>query len=95
MRALFVATVQSHIAQFHTGAISLLKENGYEIHVAAKNNLKEKNGLALQEIDETFDIAFERSPFSLKNISAYNKLKKLLIKRIMILFIAILRLVEY
>lgn len=78
MRALFVATVQSHIAQFHTGAISLLKENGYEIHVAAKNNLKEKNGLALQEIDEIFDIPFERSPFSLKNISAYNKLKKII-----------------
>ena len=78
MRALFVATVQSHIAQFHTGAISLLKENGYEIHVAAKNNLKEKNGLTLQEIDEIFDIPFERSPFSLKNISAYNKLKEVI-----------------
>ena len=42
MKALFVATVQSHIAQFHLGAMKLLKDQGYEVHVAAKDNLNEK-----------------------------------------------------
>lgn len=78
MKVLFVATVQSHIAQFHTGAISLLKENGYEIHVAARNNLAEKNGLKLENVDQIFDIPFNRSPFSYKNIEAYRSLKKII-----------------
>ena len=78
MKALFVATVQSHIAQFHTGAIKLLKENGYEVHVAARNNLAEKNGLKLENVDKVFDIQFNRSPFSFKNLGAYNELKKII-----------------
>lgn len=78
MKVLFVATVQSHIAQFHTGAISLLKENGYEIHVAARNNLAEKNGLKLENVDQIFNIPFNRSPFSYKNIKAYRSLKKII-----------------
>lgn len=78
MKALFVATVQSHIAQFHTGAIKLLKENGYEVHVAARNNLAEKNGLKLENVDKVFDIQFNRSPFSSKNLGAYNELKKII-----------------
>lgn len=78
MKALFVATVQSHIAQFHLGAMKLLKDNGYEVHVAAKNNLSEKNGLSLENVDCVFDIPFDRSPFSKKNIGAYKKLKKLI-----------------
>lgn len=78
MKILFVATVQSHIAQFHTGAIELLKENGYEVHVAARDNLHEKNGLQLQNIDKVFNIPFDRSPFSCKNIRAYKQLKKII-----------------
>lgn len=77
-KVLFVATVQSHIAQFHTGAIDLFKKNGYEIHVAARNNLAEKNGLKLQNVNQKFNIPFDRSPFSFKNIKAYRKLKKVI-----------------
>ena len=66
MKALFVATVQSHIAQFHLKAIELLKQNGYEVHVAAKDNLAEKNGLQLKNVDIIYDVPFCRSPFSLK-----------------------------
>ena len=40
-RALLVATVQSHIAQFHRPLIKVLKENGWEIHVAARNVRKQ------------------------------------------------------
>lgn len=77
-KVLFVATVQSHIAQFHMGAIDLLRENGYEIDVAARDNLAEKNGLALQNVNKVFNIPFDRSPFSAKNVKAYRQLKKII-----------------
>ena len=78
MKALFVATVQSHIAQFHLKAIEMLKQNGYEVHVAAGDNLAEKNGLQLKNVDEVYDVPFCRSPFSLKNLKAYHKLKMII-----------------
>lgn len=79
-KVLIVATVQSHIAQFHKAFIKALKENNYLVHVAAKNNLDEKNGLKLEEPDKTFDIPFSRSPFSFRNIKAYKQLKELILK---------------
>ncbi len=77
-KILLTATVQSHIAQFHKPLINMLKENGYEVHVAAKDNLAEKNGLTLDEPDKIFNIPFDRSPLSGKNIIAYKELKKIL-----------------
>ena len=44
-KVLLVATVQSHICQFHLPLIDMLHEEGYEVHVAAKNNLSQKKGL--------------------------------------------------
>lgn len=78
MKVLLTATVQSHIAQFHRPLIKVLKEAGYEIHVAARDNLSEKNGLRIQNVDEIFNVPFERSPFSTKNICAYKQLKKII-----------------
>ena len=77
-RLLLIATVQSHIAQFHKPLMKLLKEHGWEIHVAARDNLAEKNGLQLEFPDKVFNIPFQRSPFSTGNIGAYRQLKKLL-----------------
>ena len=37
-KVLLTATVQSHICQFHKPLMKLLKENGYEVHVAARDN---------------------------------------------------------
>ena len=79
-RVLLIATVQSHIGQFHKTLMKLLKENGWEIHVAARNNLAEKNGLQLEYPDKVFDIPFQRSPFDKRNITAYKMLVKLLKK---------------
>ena len=79
-KVLLVATVQSHICQFHKPLMSLLHENGWEIHVAARDNLKEKNGLILEFADEVFNIPFQRSPFNLKNLNAYKELKKVINK---------------
>lgn len=77
-KVLITATVQSHIAQFHKPLISLLQTNGYEVHVAARNNLDQKNGLTLTEPDKIYDIPFERSPFKLQNIVAIKRLREIL-----------------
>lgn len=74
-KALITATVQSHVAQFHKPLMKLLKENGYEIHVAARDNLAEKNGLSLEFADKVYDVPFARSPFNKNNIAAYKQLK--------------------
>ncbi len=77
-KVLLTATVQSHICQFHKPLMKLLKENGYEVHVAARDNLAEKNGLAMEYADKVFNVPFDRSPFSTRNIKAYKELSKVL-----------------
>lgn len=79
-KVLYVATVLSHICQFHLPYLKMFKEQGYEVHVAARDNLGEKNGLQLKYADNHFEIPFQRSPFNLKNVKAYKQLKKLLDK---------------
>lgn len=78
MKALLVATVQSHICQFHRPLVAMLHEHGCEVHVAARNNLAEKNGLKLDFVEQVFDVLFQRSPFSPKNLGAYKQLKKII-----------------
>jgi len=77
-KVLLTATVQSHIAQFHKPLIEMLHENNYEVHVAARNNLAEKNGLSLETPDMIYDIHFDRSPLSKNNIMAFNQLKSII-----------------
>lgn len=77
-KVLLTATVQSHICQFHRPLAEILHENGYEVHVAAKDNLAEKNGLKLDFADKVFDVPFARSPKSPDNIKAYKELKKII-----------------
>lgn len=72
------ATVQSHIVQFHRPLVDMLHEKGYEVHVAARNNLAEKNGMALDFADKVFDVPFSRSPLSRTNIRTYKELKKII-----------------
>ncbi len=79
-KVLLTATVQSHIAQFHRPLIKLLKENGYEIHVAARDNLGEKNGLKINNVDRIYHIPFQRSPLDIRNVKAYKMLRQLLAK---------------
>lgn len=78
MKILYVATVRSHIGQFHMPVIRALKEQGHIVHAAFKDNSSDKPGLDLSVIDKTFEIPFERSPYSKKNIQAYCKLKKII-----------------
>ncbi len=78
MKVLLVATVQSHIAQFHRPLANMLHEHGAEVHVAARDNLSEKNGLSLSFADKVFDVCFSRSPKSKDNIKAYKQLKQII-----------------
>ena len=77
-KVLLVATVQSHIGQFHRPLAEVLHNHGYEVHVAAHDNLYLKNGLKLDFADKVFDVPFSRSPKSKDNIEAYKLLKQIL-----------------
>lgn len=78
MKVLLTATVQSHICQFHRPLVEVLHAHGCEVHVAARNNLAEKNGLKLDFVDRVFDIPFSRSPKSRDNIKAGKLLRQII-----------------
>ena len=78
MKILLTATVQSHICQFHKPLVEMLHKHNCEVHVAARNNLAEKNGLKLDFAEKVFDVTFSRSPKSKDNIKAYKQLKKII-----------------
>lgn len=77
-RVLLTATVQSHICQFHKPLIRILKEYGFKVDVAARNNLSEKNGQELENVDDVFDIPFTRNPISINNLKCYFALRKII-----------------
>lgn len=78
MKVLLTATVQSHICQFHKPLVEVLHKYGCEVHVAARDNLEEKNGLKLDFVEKVYNIPFARSPKSMDNIEAYRQLKKII-----------------
>lgn len=78
MKVLLTATVQSHICQFHKPLVDVLHAHGCEVHVAARDNLAEKNGLKLDFVEKVYDIPFARSPKSPDNIRACRQLKRIL-----------------
>lgn len=77
-KVLLTATVQSHICQFHRPLAEVLHAHGYEVHVAARDNLAEKNGLKLDFAEKIYNVSFSRSPKSPDNLRAYRELKKIL-----------------
>ena len=80
MKFLFVATVRSHIGQFHMPLIRALKAEGHTVHAAYRDNSADKKGLDLSAIDRVFEVPFERSPYKPGNLLAYRKLKAILDK---------------
>jgi len=75
-KVLFVASVVGHIKNFHTPYLKLFKDKGYTTYVAANWTLKENEKIDF--CDNFIQLPIERKPFSLKNIKAIFKLKKLL-----------------
>lgn len=80
MKVLFVATVRSHIGQFHMPFIEELKKRGCEVHGAFKDNSADKQGLDLSALDKVFEVPFSRSPYSTSNLKAYRVLKDIIYK---------------
>ena len=78
MKILFVATVRSHIGQFHMPFIKKLKELGCTVDAAYKDNSMDKQGLDTSAIDAVYEVPFSRSPYSFDNIKAYKVLKKII-----------------
>lgn len=78
MKILFVATVRSHIGQFHMPFIKYLVSQGHEVHAAFKDNSADKKGLDLSAISKIFEIPFERSPYKARNLVALAALTKVI-----------------
>ncbi|MCR5207529.1 MAG: glycosyltransferase family 4 protein [Eubacterium sp.] len=78
MKILYVATVRSHIGQFHIPFIKKLKELGCTVDGAYRDNSSDKPGLDTSALDNVYEIPFTRTPYSFDNIKAYFRLKKLL-----------------
>ncbi|MEC4086900.1 glycosyltransferase [Myroides odoratimimus] len=74
-KILFVASISGHITAFHLPYIEWFKEQGCEVHVASA-----KTKELPEYVDKFFDVPFIRSPFSLKHIDVYKKLKHIVDK---------------
>jgi glycosyltransferase involved in cell wall biosynthesis len=76
-KVLFIATVYTHLANFHIPFINLLQSKGYDVHAAASSSDGRR-----EEIEATgaccHEIRFSRSPFSLDNLKAFWQLMTLL-----------------
>lgn len=78
-KVLFVATVvKIHIMVFHIPYLEWLKKNGYEVHVAAKNDYENKEDCIIPHCDKFFDLPFERFPLKKNNINVQTELKKII-----------------
>lgn len=78
-KVLFVATVvKIHIMVFHLPYLEWFKKNGYEVHVAARNDYENKSECHIPYCDQFYDLPFERSPLTKNNYTVYEKLKKII-----------------
>jgi len=73
-KVLYVATVDIHIKSFHLPYLKMLKDMGYEVHVATNGDEQFSN------CDKKHTICIERSPFKIKNIKAIKQLKNIIDK---------------
>ncbi|MBW7459551.1 glycosyltransferase family 1 protein, partial [Paenibacillus sepulcri] len=71
-KILFVATLDTHFRAFHLPVMRRFKEQGWEVHVAAKGDSE------LPFTDQKFNISIERSPLRLSNIKGCRQLKLLM-----------------
>lgn len=78
MKILFVSNVRSHIGQFHTNYINLLKKNGHTIEVSCFDNSADKDGFDFKSISKFHFIPLQRSPFKPQNIKAISQLKEII-----------------
>lgn len=76
-RVLFVATVvKGHINAFHLPCLKWFQEQGYEVHVCAKDDYAPAP-CQIPYCDAYYDVPFARNPFQRTNIKAYKRLKQI------------------
>lgn len=75
-KILFIATVESHILNFHVPFIRYFQDKGYEVHVATKLANRQDELKDLNVVSHNID--FSRSPYSLSNVKALNQLIKIM-----------------
>lgn len=63
---------------FHIPYLEWFKNNGYEVHVAARNDYENKEECDIQFCDKYFDLPFERFPMKKNNVIAYKGLKRII-----------------
>ncbi|UTR14884.1 glycosyltransferase family 4 protein [Salipaludibacillus sp. LMS25] len=73
-KILLCATVDYHFQAFHLPLMKWLKEQGWEVHVAAAGQQ------LLAYTDKKFDIPIHRSPLKKENVQAYKQLKDIIRK---------------
>ena len=78
MKVLFVATVRSHVGQFHMPFIKALKALGNTVDAAYRDNSADKQGLDTSALDTVYEVPFSRSPYSFDNVKAYKVLRRIL-----------------
>ncbi len=78
-KVLFVATVvKLHVMVFHLPYLEWFKKNGYEVHVAARNDYARPEDCVIPFCDRFIDLPFERSPLKRSNIQVYHQLKTMI-----------------
>ena len=77
-KVLLVASVLSHVAQFHRPLVDMLHQHGCEVHVAAHDNMDLKPGLKLDFVDKILEVPFVRSVSDKQNVKAYKAIKKII-----------------
>ncbi|CCV65102.1 similar to capsular polysaccharide biosynthesis protein [Paracholeplasma brassicae] len=76
MKVLYVSTLSSTINAFLVEHIKQLNKNGHQIDIAANFN-KEIAPELKSIIGNTFNVSFNRSPFSFDNYKAYKEIRKI------------------
>lgn len=71
-KVLFVATVDSHIKQFHMPYLKWFKDDGYEVHVATNSDKP------IEFCDKKHCISMGRNPLKISNIKAIKQLKTII-----------------
>lgn len=75
-KILFIATVESHILNFHIPFIQYFQNKGYKVYVATKLGNRQDE---LKDLNIVYhNVNFSRSPYSSSNIKALNQLIKLM-----------------
>ncbi len=78
-KVLYIATIaKKHICQFHIPYLKWFQEQGYIVHVAARDDFENGDVHMIPHCDHFFDIPFSRSPLSGDNLKAYRQLKRII-----------------